>query len=98
MKTSLHYINPEKGRYGSPYLDYSLPFIYIQRQFGHESYLEHCKARIKDFKGIKNLKQPLVEVDVVPGITNRLDPLPKAQAIEKSASQCKPGSFSWHLI
>ena len=53
-----------------------------QRQHGYESYLEHCKARIKDFQGIKNLNQPLVEVEVVPGIIDRLDPSAKSQTTE----------------
>jgi len=61
-----------------------------QRQYGHESYLEHCKARVKDFQGIKNLDQPLVEVKVAPGIINRLDLSPKPQTTEKSAPQSKP--------
>ena len=65
----------------------SFSFISPQRQHGHESYLEHCKARIKDFRGIENLNQPLMEVEVAPGIINRLDPSFKPQSAEKSAPQ-----------
>ena len=56
-----------------------------QRQWGYESYLEHCKARIKDFQGIRNLNRPLVEVEVAPGIVDRLDPSLEHQPTEKSA-------------
>jgi hypothetical protein len=63
--------------------------MHPQRQHGHKSYLEHCKAHIKDFQGIKNLNQPLVEVEVAPGIVNRPDPSSKSQTAEKSAPQSK---------
>lgn len=66
--------------------------MFSQRQHGYESYLEHCKARIKDFQGIKNLDQPLVEVEVAPGIINRLDPSLKSQKTERSAPQSKLNS------
>lgn len=63
-----------------------------QRQHGYKNYLEHCKARIKDFQGIKNLNQPLVEVEVAPGIVNRLDPSVKSQTSEKSVTHSKLNS------
>ena len=66
--------------------------MFPQRQHGYESYFEHCKARIKDFQGIKNLNQPLVEVEVAPGIINRLEPSPKSQPAESHAPQSKPNS------
>ena len=85
--TPLH--EPQEGEVRILWFDLSPPLISPQRQHGYKSYLEHCKARIKDFQGIKNLNQPLVEVEVAPGIINRLDPSSKSQTAEKSAPQSK---------
>ena len=87
--TPLH--KPQEGEVSVPQFNVQplSPFISFQRQHGHESYLEHCKARIKDFQGIENLYQPLVEVEVAPGIINRLDPSPKRQSPERNDPQSK---------
>jgi endoribonuclease Dicer len=88
--TPLH--KPQEGEVRVQQLGLSSSLITPQRQHGSESYLEHCKARIKDFQGIKNLNQPLVEVEVAPGIIDQLGPSKKSQPAEKSAPQSKQSS------
>ena len=83
--TPLH--KPQEGEVGISLLGLPHPLMSLQRQYGYESYLEHSKARIKDFQGVKNFNQPLVEVKVVSGIVSQLDPSPKLQTAEKSVPQ-----------
>ncbi|CCM05650.1 uncharacterized protein FIBRA_07880 [Fibroporia radiculosa] len=45
------------------------------REAEYPSLLEYCKTRIKDFQGLKNEKQPLLEVAVAPPAINYLNPV-----------------------
>ncbi|KAI1792952.1 hypothetical protein LXA43DRAFT_1003961 [Ganoderma leucocontextum] len=44
------------------------------REDGYENFLEYCKARCKEFQGLEDVNQPMIEVNVVPGIINNLHP------------------------
>ncbi|KAI0366397.1 hypothetical protein BV20DRAFT_1002477 [Pilatotrama ljubarskyi] len=45
------------------------------REAEYPNFLEYCKARRKDFPGLEDEKQPMVEVTAVPGIVNNLHPM-----------------------
>ena len=45
-----------------------------QREAEYESYLEYCKDRRKGFEGLRDCNQPLIEVDRVLPVLNRLNP------------------------
>ncbi|KAI0649982.1 ribonuclease III [Trametes meyenii] len=45
------------------------------REAEYPSFLEYCKARRKDFPGLEDEKQPMVEVVAVPGVINNLHPM-----------------------
>lgn len=45
-----------------------------QREDGFDNFLEYCKARCKDFQGLDDVNQSMIEVNVVPGIVNNLHP------------------------
>ncbi|KAI0352690.1 hypothetical protein OH77DRAFT_1428097 [Trametes cingulata] len=45
------------------------------REAEYGSFLEYCKARRKDFPGLQDEKQPMIEVTAVPGIVNNLHPM-----------------------
>ncbi|OJT13342.1 Dicer-like protein 1 [Trametes pubescens] len=45
------------------------------REAEYSSFLEYCKARRKDFPGLEDEKQPMVEVSAVPAVTNNLHPM-----------------------
>ncbi|KAH9843805.1 uncharacterized protein C8Q71DRAFT_698068 [Rhodofomes roseus] len=47
------------------------------REAGYGSFLEYCMDRIKDFQGLQNNRQPMVEVEVVPAMSNNLNPTAK---------------------
>ncbi|KAM5532423.1 hypothetical protein V8D89_013917 [Ganoderma adspersum] len=44
------------------------------REDGFDNFLEYCKARCKEFQGLEDVNQPMIEVNVVPGIVNNLHP------------------------
>ncbi|PIL36734.1 Dicer [Ganoderma sinense ZZ0214-1] len=44
------------------------------REDGYDNFLEYCKARCKEFQGLEDVNQPMIEVNVVPGIVNNLHP------------------------
>ncbi|KZT74443.1 ribonuclease III [Daedalea quercina L-15889] len=44
------------------------------REAEYANFLEYCADRIKDFQGLKNNRQPMVEVEVVPAMINHLNP------------------------
>ena len=46
----------------------------LQREAEYPNFLEYCKARIKDFQGIEDEKQPMIEVKVIPAPVNNLHP------------------------
>ncbi|KAI0676824.1 hypothetical protein C8Q78DRAFT_48178 [Trametes maxima] len=45
------------------------------REAEYPNFLEYCKARRKDFPGLEDEKQPMVEVTAVPGVVNNLHPM-----------------------
>ncbi|CDO74080.1 hypothetical protein BN946_scf185043.g130 [Trametes cinnabarina] len=45
------------------------------READYSNFLEYCKARRKDFAGIEDEKQPMVEVAAVPAALNNLHPM-----------------------
>ncbi|TBU32155.1 hypothetical protein BD311DRAFT_655259 [Dichomitus squalens] len=44
------------------------------REAGYQNFLEYCRARCKDFQGLEDENQPLIEVSAVPGVINNLHP------------------------
>ncbi|KAI0751319.1 hypothetical protein C8Q80DRAFT_1098350 [Daedaleopsis nitida] len=44
------------------------------READYASFLEYCKARLNNFQGIEDEKQPMIEVSAVPGVINNLHP------------------------
>ncbi|RDX53098.1 hypothetical protein OH76DRAFT_1344263 [Lentinus brumalis] len=44
------------------------------REAEYPNFLEYCKARIKDFQGLDDEKQPMIEVKVIPAPVNNLHP------------------------
>ncbi|PSR73594.1 hypothetical protein PHLCEN_2v10513 [Hermanssonia centrifuga] len=51
-----------------------------EREAGHANFLEYCKSRRKDFEGLNNENQPLIEVSLVPPAVNALSPTSKPAA------------------
>ena len=49
-------------------------FICAQRESKYGSFLEYCKERRKGFEGLHDCNQPLIEVDRVLPVLNRLNP------------------------
>ncbi|KAI9001162.1 ribonuclease III [Trametes punicea] len=45
------------------------------REAEYANFLEYCKARRKDFSGLEDEQQPMIEVTAVPGIINNLHPM-----------------------
>ncbi|EIW61760.1 ribonuclease III [Trametes versicolor FP-101664 SS1] len=45
------------------------------REAEFPSFLEYCKARRKDFPGLEDEKQPMIEVSAVPAVINNLHPM-----------------------
>ncbi|KAI0049624.1 ribonuclease III [Auriscalpium vulgare] len=50
------------------------------REAGFENFFEYCKANRKDFDSLKDYDQPLIEVERVPPVLNRLHPSSKPTA------------------
>lgn len=48
-----------------------------QREAKYGSFLEYCKDRRKGFEGLRDCNQPLIEVDRVLPVLNRLNPASK---------------------
>ncbi|KAJ3544007.1 hypothetical protein NM688_g5792 [Phlebia brevispora] len=48
-----------------------------EREAGHDNFLEYCKSRRKEFAGLKDEHQPLVQVSPVPPCVNNLSPSSK---------------------
>ena len=46
----------------------------VKREEESTSFLEYCKARRKDFEGLKDLEQPMLEVLQVPNVMSNLTP------------------------
>ncbi|EPQ59279.1 hypothetical protein GLOTRDRAFT_136195 [Gloeophyllum trabeum ATCC 11539] len=44
------------------------------RESAYESFLEYCKARRKDFDGLKSHTQPLIQIKRLSAVLNRLNP------------------------
>ncbi|KAI0347065.1 ribonuclease III [Trametopsis cervina] len=44
------------------------------REEGYDSFLEYCKARRKDFEGLRNPEQPMLEVSQIASTANHLAP------------------------
>jgi endoribonuclease Dicer len=53
---------------------YFILIIPLQREAEHDSLLDFCKARRKNFDGLQDYGQPIIEVSKVPSILNRLNP------------------------
>lgn len=51
------------------------------------TYLDHCKARVKDFQGLKDEQQSLLEVSLVPPVANSLAPSSKAAPTEQNPAR-----------
>ncbi|KAJ8501426.1 hypothetical protein ONZ51_g579 [Trametes cubensis] len=49
------------------------------REAEYPNFLEYCKARRKDFEGLEDEKQPMIEVSAVPGVLNNLHPMSAPQ-------------------
>ncbi|KAI0334804.1 ribonuclease III [Cubamyces sp. BRFM 1775] len=49
------------------------------REAEYPNFLEYCKARRKDFEGLEDEKQPMIEVSAVPGVLNNLHPMSTPQ-------------------
>ncbi|KDQ07466.1 hypothetical protein BOTBODRAFT_180654 [Botryobasidium botryosum FD-172 SS1] len=56
------------------------------REATYDNLLEYCKARRKGFEGLQDENQPLIEVDRVPALINRLNPSFRPIAIPKKAA------------
>lgn len=48
-----------------------------QREADYESLLDFCKARRKGFEGLKDHRQPIIQVERVSPVENHLDPTSK---------------------
>ena len=60
-----------------------------QREAEYENFLEYCKDRRKGFEGLHNTDQPLIEVDRVLPVMNRLNPAAKNPPIPtKHPAKC----------
>ncbi|KAH9938657.1 ribonuclease III domain-containing protein [Fomitopsis serialis] len=44
------------------------------READYANFVAYCMDRIKDFPGLQNIRQPMVEVEVVPTMINNLNP------------------------
>lgn len=54
-----------------------------------ESYIELCKARRKDFEGLEDEDQPMIEATAVGELFNRLNPTMNASLSDRPATpQC----------
>lgn len=61
-----------------------------QREASYSSFLEYCKSRRKDFVGLKDESQPLVEVAPVPPCINNLSSSSKANGpLTKFPAKCE---------
>ncbi|GJE84689.1 ribonuclease III [Phanerochaete sordida] len=51
------------------------------------TYLEYCKSRVKDFQGLKDHNQPLIEVSLAPPVVDTLAPASKAVPTAKNPAR-----------
>ncbi|EIW82390.1 ribonuclease III [Coniophora puteana RWD-64-598 SS2] len=57
------------------------------REAEFESILDYVKDRRKDFEGLKNYEQPLIQVSKVPNLSNLLNPLKTAAEVGKPTAR-----------
>ncbi|KAL5508450.1 DCL1_2 [Sanghuangporus vaninii] len=55
------------------------------REKEFDNLVEYCKARRKEFTGLQNYKQPLIEVDLCPMLVSHLNPIARPTAESKHA-------------
>lgn len=56
----------------------------------YQTYLELCKARRKDFEGVADEHQPMIEVTAVGEVMNRLNPAANLSYADRVVpSQCR---------
>ncbi|KAL5527188.1 hypothetical protein ACEPAG_5979 [Sanghuangporus baumii] len=55
------------------------------REKEFDNFVEYCKARRKEFAGLQNYKQPLIEVDLCPMLVSHLNPIARPTAESKHA-------------
>ncbi|EKM59649.1 uncharacterized protein PHACADRAFT_114689 [Phanerochaete carnosa HHB-10118-sp] len=51
------------------------------------TYLDYCKSRVKEFQGLKDENQPLIEVSLVPPVANNLAPASKDTSTVKNPAR-----------
>jgi len=80
---------------------YSILTVLVQREAEYDSLLGFCKARRKDFEGLHDYGQPIIEVSKVPNMLNRLNPTSRelTSSVKMPAKcMCAIGLAWWYLM
>lgn len=74
---------------------YSMPIILIQREAEYDSLLDFCKARRKNFQGLLDYGQPIIQVSKVPNMLNLLNPISRELTSSmKAPAKCTCATIS----